>query len=169
MSDKESLPSFRPFLMIMFYNGIDFTPFTHFRHYVCLLFRLKSLLLFIYFVIVSLMYSIDVKTLYDESLFKYQNNLNLYGISYHIRCWAVLISFVYFVHNSDQIKSILIEVESRLSAASKRRMFIVNCILMVVSSLTSISTALILSIMSIIEGQNTHKIIRDLCIFQFMI
>ena len=169
MADKDNLSSFHPFIMIMFYNGIDFTPNSQYRRYLCLLFRLKSLLSYTYLIIVSLMYTLNTKLLYGDSMFKYHKNLNLYGISYHIRFWIAMITFINIIYNCDQIKSIMFEVESRMTTKTKRRMVLLNTVLMVAVLFTSTATSLILTILAVIGGQNLHKIIRTIIVCQCLI
>lgn len=147
----------RPISWIILYYGIETSDKPSFRPIWSALLRFKSLLLMSYSVVVTLWMCIHVRPMYAKT-----SEFNLYVISYHIKTWLVLITFLNFTRNENQIRSILFDIERGLDAMALKKIRIFSWFTFCICLATTFTTALFYSVFPLLEDWSVHRAIREL-------
>ena len=146
----------RPLSWIIFYYGVQLSEKASTHRIVFTILRIKSLAMMLFSVVITLYLCISVRPNYSAI-----SEFNLYTVSYHIKTWVVLITFVNIVFKSSQIRSILYDIDKNLDAKAKKRIKIFSLISFFVCLISSVINALLFSIYPLFGGLSVEVSIRE--------
>ena len=148
-----------PLNIVLFYLGIDFAKsIGSKRRIICLILRLKTLFIMVAFIPITLYLSVEQK---EYNFGKSNDTVNLFGYSYHFKACIVLVSFVIFVHKSEQIESLVDDIERRLNDKEIRSMRRLSMVMSVSCVLATLANALAFTILPALELRAWSASVRE--------
>lgn len=158
MKANDSQSIIFPLNIINYHLGIDLDKdHTVLKNALILIFRIKTFVLLVGSVAITLFIQLFHGYTYYEI-----HDINLYIFSYHIKTWIVLISFIIFISKSQQIRSLLADIERRLDHKERQSLRRCNRFLFFLCILTSVINTLVFTIWPFSMGHHWSLGVREL-------